>query len=51
MLIATWNIREFDKPSYGKRADEMICYIAEIIGRFDLVAVQEVSENLEGLKE
>lgn len=50
MLLATWNIREFDKPSYGERADEMIYYIAEIIGRFDLVAVQEVSEDLKGLK-
>lgn len=49
MLLATWNIREFDKPSYGERAPEMMYYIAEIISRFDLVAVQEVSEDLKGL--
>ncbi|CAN5740933.1 hypothetical protein BH10BAC3_BH10BAC3_20860 [soil metagenome] len=49
MLLATWNIREFDKPSYGDRSNEMLYYIAEIIGSFDLVAVQEVAEDLKGL--
>lgn len=49
LLIATWNIREFDSSSYGKRMEEAIYYIAEIIDHFDLVAVQEVNENLEGI--
>ena len=49
LLLATWNIREFDSPRYGKRMDEAIYYIAEIIDRFDLVAVQEVRQELEGL--
>jgi hypothetical protein len=49
LLLATWNIREFDSSKYGKRMDEAIYYIAEIIDRFDLVAVQEVRKDLEGL--
>src|SRR4030043_342708 len=49
MLLATWNIRDFDTADYGKRLDESIYYIAEIIDRFDLVAVQEVNNDLTGL--
>jgi hypothetical protein len=48
-LLATWNIREFDSPSYGLRQTDAIYYMAEIISRFDLVAVQEVREDLQGL--
>lgn len=50
LLLATWNIREFDSEAYGAREDEAYYYIAEIISRFDLVAVQEVRENLEALE-
>lgn len=50
LLLATWNIREFDAPAYGERIPEAIHYIAEIIDRFDLVAVQEVRSDLNGLK-
>lgn len=50
LLLATWNIRDFDKPAYGYRSDEAIYYIAEIISRFDLVAIQEVYKDLTGLK-
>jgi endonuclease/exonuclease/phosphatase family metal-dependent hydrolase len=49
LLLATWNIREFDSPKYGDRAAEPLHYIAEIISRFDLVAVQEVREDLAAL--
>ena len=49
LLIATWNIREFDSKSYGIRSQEAIYYIAEIIDHFDLVAVQEINEDLYGL--
>lgn len=49
ILIATWNIREFDSSSYGKRIDEALFYIAEIVSRFDLMAVQEVRDDLAGL--
>ena len=46
LLLATWNIREFG----DNRRDESLYYIAEIISRFDLIAIQEVASNLEGLK-
>jgi len=49
LLLATWNIREFDSPSYGVRGKEPIFYIAEIINCFDLVAVQEVRDDLTAL--
>lgn len=50
LLLATWNIREFDSSKYGERGQESIYYIAEIVSRFDLVAVQEVNENLAALE-
>lgn len=49
LLLATWNIREFDSAAYGKRMDEALYYIAEIVDKFDLVAVQEVRDDLDGL--
>lgn len=49
LLLATWNIRDFDKPAYGKRVDEAHYYIAEIISHFDLVALQEIYRDLDGL--
>lgn len=50
LLLATWNIREFDSGKYGERAPEAMHYIAEIIDHFDLVAVQEVHADLSALK-
>jgi len=47
LLLATWNIREFG----NNRRKESLHYIAEIISRFDLVAVQEVAGNLQGLQD
>lgn len=49
LLLATWNIREFDSPAYGERLNESFYYIAEVISYFDLVAVQEVREDLNAL--
>ncbi|MCL2664626.1 MAG: endonuclease/exonuclease/phosphatase family protein [Defluviitaleaceae bacterium] len=46
LLLATWNIRAFG----DNRRPESLHYIAEIISRFDLVAVQEVSNNMSGLQ-
>lgn len=46
LLLATWNIREFGPSKYGVRGVEPVHYIAEIIDRFDLVAVQEVRDDL-----
>jgi endonuclease/exonuclease/phosphatase family metal-dependent hydrolase len=46
LLLATWNIREFG----DNRTAESLYYIAEIISRFDIIAVQEVSSNMAGIK-
>lgn len=52
MLLATWNIRDFDsnKFGFGPRLPETFYYIAEIIACFDLVAVQEVNRDLSALE-
>ena len=46
--LATWNIRDFGghKLNPSPRTEESLLYIAEIISAFDLVAVQEVNEDL-----
>ncbi|UCH61188.1 MAG: endonuclease/exonuclease/phosphatase family protein [Anaerolineales bacterium] len=47
LLLATWNIRDFGKTNrrgFGDRMTESHFYIAEVISRFDFVAVQEVNE-------
>lgn len=49
LLLASWNIRDFDKKAYGYRGEEPLHYIAEIISHFDLVAVQEVYRDLAAL--
>lgn len=50
LLLATWNIREFDAASYGERGMECLYYIAEICAHFDLIAIQEVREDLKALE-
>lgn len=50
LRLASWNIREFDSGSYGVRTPDAMYFIAEIISRFDLVAVQEVRRDLEALR-
>ena len=45
--IATWNVREFGKK---RRSDAAIHYVAEIIGRFDLVGLVELRDNLQDLQ-
>lgn len=49
LRLATWNIREFDTRKYGGRFKESLYFIAEIISHFDIVALQEVRENLSAL--
>ncbi|MCG6962327.1 MAG: endonuclease, partial [Acidobacteria bacterium] len=51
LRLATWNIREFDSNSYGERLWESKSYIAEILSHFDLIAVQEVREDLKALED
>jgi hypothetical protein len=50
LLLASWNICEFDSPAYGLRTDEPLFYIAELIDHFDLVAIQEVRDDLAALE-
>jgi hypothetical protein len=49
LLLATCNIREFGGTKYGRCPD---CYyfIAETIHHFDLIAIQQVREDLGALK-
>lgn len=53
LLLATWNIRDFGSKKFNPRSrtKESLLYIAEIISAFDIVAVQEVNENLNQLGE
>lgn len=51
LLLATWNIREFESAKYGPRQREALYYIAEIIDHFDIVAVQEVRDDLSSLED
>lgn len=47
LLLATWNIRDFGKKNrrgWGQRLPESWFYIAEVLSRFDFVAVQEVNQ-------
>ena len=48
VLIATWNIRDFGSNRFNPqpRLKESLYYIGEIMSCFDLIAVQEVNENL-----
>ena len=52
LLLATWNLRDFDsnKFKHGPRLKESFHYIAEIISHFDLVAIQEVNRDLIALQ-
>lgn len=49
LLLATWNIRDFDsnKFGHGPRITESFHYMAEVISAFDLVAMQEVNEDMQ----
>jgi hypothetical protein len=52
LLIATWNLRDFDsnRLGHGPRLRESFYYIAEIVSAFDLVVLQEVARSLDGLE-
>lgn len=60
LLIASWNIRAFgdltrkwvsDKKDSPKRDLHSVLCIAEIIRRFDVIAVQEVKANIRALRD
>ncbi len=46
LIVGTWNIREFGKNNKAVRLFETHFYIAEIISAFDLIALQEIGEDL-----
>ncbi len=48
LILGTWNIRNFDDNRFmnGHRTMEDLYYIAEIISRFDVLAVQEICDDL-----
>lgn len=46
LILGTWNIREFGNTKYNGRMIESLYYIAEIISRFDLIAIQEVRTEM-----
>jgi endonuclease/exonuclease/phosphatase family metal-dependent hydrolase len=50
--LATWNIRDFggSRLNPSPRLEESFLYIAEIMSAFDLVAVQEVNEDMRDFK-
>ncbi len=58
LILATWNIRMFgdiyphfeENPYSPKRNLRAIAILAEIISHFDVVAVQEVRRNVQGLR-
>jgi endonuclease/exonuclease/phosphatase family metal-dependent hydrolase len=59
LIVASWNVRELGRHNgkwttsrrdTPKRNIADIHYIAEILSRFDVVAVQEVQSNLEALR-
>lgn len=47
LLVASWNLKEFGHTT--QRLPEAFFYIAEILGAFDLIAVQEVKSTLKDL--
>lgn len=52
LILGTWNIRNFDDDRFrhGPRTSEDYHLIAEVISRFDVIAVQEVCDDLGPLR-
>lgn len=52
LLLATFNIREFDsnRKKNGPRTIESFYYLAEIISSFDIIALQEINEEIDALQ-
>lgn len=48
LILSSWNIKEFGHLK--KRLPESYFYIAEIISKFDLVAIQEIKTGLKDLE-
>lgn len=52
ILLATWNIRDLGANTFNPagRLDESFHYLAEVASCFDLIALQEVNQNLQDFK-
>ena len=52
LLLATWNLRDFggNRKGHGSRQTESLYYISEIIASFDIVALQEIGNDLRALE-
>jgi len=58
LLIGTWNIRNFGRvyeqweknPGSPKRNLRAMAYIAEVVRRFDVIAIQEVKRDTSGIR-
>lgn len=48
LILGTWNIRNFDDNRFanGPRTAEDLHYLAEIISRFDVLAIQEICDDI-----
>ena len=48
LVLGTWNLRNFDDNRFrnGPRLEESFFFIAEVISRFDAIAVQEICRDL-----
>ena len=53
LILGTWNLRNFDENRFGNgyRTLEDFTYISEICARFDVIALQEICDDLQPLKE
>ena len=53
LLLGTWNLRNFDdnRFAHGPRLRESMHYIAEVVNSFDILAVQEICDELGPLEE
>lgn len=51
LVLGTWNIRTIDNNRFGNgpRLEETFLYIAEVISRFDAIAIQEICRDLRPL--
>jgi endonuclease/exonuclease/phosphatase family metal-dependent hydrolase len=51
LLVATWALRQFGRPTnIPVDHTESLAYMAQVISSFDLVALQEVDQDLERLR-
>ena len=51
LLLASWNLRQFGGSGKNARVDESHFYLAQVISKFDIVAIQEVKTDLWALVE